>query len=739
MKLSRSRLFRVVVLLLALTPAGTAASREQKEGAPSVKSGLVEQTGRNLVLMDVTVTNRQGGPRPGLTVDDFDLYLGNRSWPIYSLDDFCPSLESGAVSGEAAAVPPAFGRAARPVRLPPARPARTEEDQRTGRTASSGAGNAQAERGAAESIPHPAAQQIKVVLYLDFSQLQMAGRARARENALRWVRNSLRPGQEAMIEAYTSRTGLRELSPFDTDAQHLEKVLTEAFDNKEFFEAFPAQFNNRIVECLRCIDVCEQTKPCQMGCVFCCVECQANATAEYLHGKHSLEAFRAFLTHLAQVPGRKALLLLHQNAVLFPGRFYPFPDPDFRIGTHLQLLEQVGAEAMEARAVVYPLQTGVHNLFTLLAGAAVNLSANLADFTGGRYNRSPSDLFSVADEAVNHPPCSYRIGFEPPEKKRSKVYRVRVEVRGRRLPFSYRVQVLTPEDRLARRAEAILRQPESAHDLPLRAALIPLHAAGKKWRMQAELRLDLDQWPALVPGSSAMVDADLGALLLGLNSNQQWQMVTGTTMSRVGSSRRALLYSRIFQDLRPGQYRLLAFVRNRITDQYGGARAEISLPALSAMDQDDDAAPTNVPPAWTGPVAVAPKGRFFPTPLTLKGAKVEPQSASVRLVSGPLPLGSGDARPGEDLDLLSWICPPPPSMGEDWLPYLTSEGRPIYRLPQGRVDPAGDCSRYTVRIETSGLAPGPYVYHLLDLGRPVPGFLAEYAFTIAGPTSGPDR
>ena len=51
----------------------------------------------------------------------------------------------------------------------------------------------------------------RYILYFDFSQLQLDGRARAVEEAKRWV-NSMEPVDEAMVVAYATAAGLRKLS-----------------------------------------------------------------------------------------------------------------------------------------------------------------------------------------------------------------------------------------------------------------------------------------------------------------------------------------------------------------------------------------------------------------------------------------------------------------------------------------------------------------------------------------------
>jgi hypothetical protein len=137
---------------------------------------------------------------------------------------------------------------------------------------------------------------------------------------------------------------------------------------------------------------------------------------------------------------------------------------------HVMLLDEVGAEANLSRTSIYPVLTGA-------AGPlGVNFGANLADFTGGDYNRALTALETLTDKAGRGCGCYYRIALEPPRESPRRVYRLTVSVRDRRLSRGYRVRYLREIDRWMRRARAVLEHPTRAVDVPLTARSCPWRA-----------------------------------------------------------------------------------------------------------------------------------------------------------------------------------------------------------------------------------------------------------------------
>lgn len=679
-----ARIRRPLMLLLAAALSTHVVAREaaaapdrtisegDSQGGP-VRLDIVERTGITLILLDVEVTDERGRPLPGLTEKDFRLQLDYRSWPIYSVDDLCsaPGGPDGPAVGREPSPRPAEAIDAAP---PPASPG--------------GIGGAPTDRS-------------RYVLYFDFSQLRLLGRKQALDAARRWVREVMQPGDQIMIAAYTTHTGLRLLSPFTEDSEKLQSLIDDAYENRELIDEFPSRFSSRVRECYKCVNDCVKDLLCR-DCVRCC-PCYANALQEYQHGRRALDALRILMERLAELPGRKAVLFFHETSTMSPGRFYPIADPDHAIGTHDHILEDVGAEATTARAAVYPVYHGDHQFQNGLARQAVNVGANLADFTGGKHNRSPQTRFSVMEAAGRGGECTYRIGFKPPDDQRSEVYEARVEAAGNALPYRYRVQHLTDADRTMRRARAVLAGAIPAEDLIVTAALLPVSATKRRWEMAIQVGLDVSSLGLLLAGDREVAELDVGALLYREENGKSWEMLTGSTVRRRRGSAASgvLLYENVLRKLKPGEYTLKAFVRNRALDLYGRADASIRLPKPKKT-------------GFAGPVAVCPGRETYTSPLPLRERGAAREGRVIHARMGAAPLGESAVKRGEPLQIVSWICPPAGSpLQQNMLRFITKDNVPIYRLPEGWMERSGPCVRFTDLFHTIELGPGTYDYRIL--------------------------
>jgi VWFA-related protein len=650
------------------------------------------------MYLDVEVRDADGNPIPGLTEDDFELWLNIRDWPIYSVDDLCACDRQGLPATELARA----GEVAST--LPESRHEEMSEAPLPAEEPS--------------SEPGPATRQAsQFVFYFDFSQLQMGGRENALVAARRWIRETMRPGDLVMLAAYADRSGVRTLCPFTDSPDRLLAALAAATDDPEFIDIFPSNFYRRIDECLDCMERCARSPiicP-NVPCEICCLECRANALQEYIHGHRALTALQRFLQRLADTPGSKTLFLFHQNGVLFPGEFYPvIPNSIHEIGSHLRLLEEVGAEATEARARVYPIQTASLHQGQLMEAAA-NLSANLADYTGGRHNRSPADLSDVLVDAALACHCTYRIAFEPPEETGNRIYRARVYVRDSRLPYSYRVRHLTAPERTLRKAVMALDRPELAEELAMSAFLLPLSATDRRWRAAVQVALDIDRLRLLPLAEREIGELDVGVLLYREDGRGSWEMLTGDKVGKpsgrqVGGS---ILHQRVFDDLRPGRYQLRAFARHRNLELFGAAAATLELPAAQKG-------------GIAGPVALCADRQRFVLPLPLAKEQLPDEAPVPQLTRGSVPATSDAVPRGELLEMVTWVCPPgrfepdpaEPAAGMELIRYVARDGDPAFRLPDPEVEAAGVCIRVADQLQTTALDPGSYTYHLAWMEAP---------------------
>jgi len=351
-------------LTLALAgPTPPARSDGDEPRVEPIEIGFTEHTGRSLLFLDVEAVDGQGRPMAGLTKSQFKIRV-NYVWrKIYSVDDLCPCSETEGLVVEAKTDP---GAAAR-LEL-------------------------------ARTPPH-------FVLYFDYSQLAGAGREQAVEEAKIWARDVMQPEDRVMVVAYATDAGLRTLTELTGDRDAVLGAIEAGAADPDMVDPFPAEF-------------AERQALCDTG----TVSCYNVGRREYFHARRSLDVLKNFLTELDQIPPRKTMLLFHENATIFPGRHYGdgvyyWPESIWdRLNTFrgadefelrsirrransalvpdlLELSQEVAGSATASRTMVYPLACGTARTWP------VNMGANLADSTGGDYNRIPAEVGPLLAEA----------------------------------------------------------------------------------------------------------------------------------------------------------------------------------------------------------------------------------------------------------------------------------------------------------------------------------------------------
>ena len=641
----------VSVLLLAASAGGARGVEEKKKDQP-LHLGLVEETGVDLTLVDVEVTDKNGRPIRGLKKDDFAITLDWKAWPVYSVDDLCEREE----------LPSTVVDEGLPGALIGSRPA------------------------LADRRPENPA---RFVLYFDFSELQSDGRARAIAQAKRWIRESLRAGDEASIVTYATDAGLKERSQFTSDRRKLAAAIDAAEADTKQTEAWPAFLPHRMCECGTSSGACKPDP----------TQCPSYAVNEYFHTRRALEAFRAFLDALGDIPGRKAVLYFNEDGVLQPGSLYG--QDEHQGGDNTVLLDDLSSVAIASRATVYPVFAGDHLEPSVLPGAAVNFGANLANATGGRYNRGLLDLESLMDKAARAGACVYRIGLRPPDGAARGAHQVRVEAGRTKVPWIYRVRFENPLDRWLDRARAVLRNPAGAVDLPLAAALVPLRTTGGRWKLSVQVALDADAFAFLPAVEGRSAQWQVGALLHREGNNESWEMLGVSNVTRKGAAGpgTAVVHRRDIDELRPGTYRLAAFVRDDNTSLFGGAEAVIELPQAGSG-------------RIAGPVIMRSPRKFSMAALpALAGKDIKGTSVS-QLREDALPQRAAPVATGESLEIETWLCPGA-ARNDAPLPvrFVSKNGTPVFRFEPGEPRDAGGCLMFADVIDAAGLGAGVYSYH----------------------------
>src|SRR5207247_1953733 len=110
---------------------------------------------------------------------------------------------------------------------------------------------------------------------------------------------------------------------------------------------------------------------------------------------------------------------------------------------------------------------------------------------------------------------------------------------------------------------------------------------------------------------------------------------------RLAQGEEAMLHEHIFEGVRPGRYRLTAFIRDRSASLYGGAEANIDLPAPHGD-------------ALTAPILLLDSKRRLKVPLPIFQAKSEGEARAAASSAGAIPAPGRAVRRGEALVAMTW-------------------------------------------------------------------------------------
>ena len=655
----RSLLF----LLTASLPTGLIGAQEKAPEPEPYQVDFVEETGIDLILLDVEVYDQDGRPMRGLALPDFTLKINGKVRTLYSVDDLCTCDDPDSN-----------------------KPLIVEESQAPQLPAST-------------SPPIPP-EPMLYILYLNFGQLDQDGRINALAEAERWVREVLQPGEQVQIMAWTSVKGLRQLTDVTDSRETLLAALANAAADPTLLDPFPTERSIRQKECAACYDRCIGLDSIAMqGCIkFCQVTCRDFARNEYAHGSWSMDALQRLLYRLEQVRGRKTVLYFYQNDALYPARLFAGLDAN-DVRDLNDEMEQVGADAVLSRTTIAAAYTGSDP-----NGAGINVGANLADLSGGSYNRALNLLPAITTEAGRGCRCIYRIGVEPPPLRRNDLYHAAVFVQDRRIPRGLRLQHLTRFDRWLREAQAVLRSPEDITDVLLTSSLHPMRLRKGRWQVAVRVAMDAEGL-LLLPAAGGKSGAwETGALL---HRDPGVDAVELLAHSRLTVENKAIagsyiVHERVLDGLKPGEWYLGAFIRDRNARTFGGGKVEITLP------KPGEAGISTPVPFLSG----QPWIRTGLPDLTDQPKQVAGATRSTETLRASLPLPKRPVRRGDGLTFKTWVCSPKQGKVADVVRFVARDGEPIFRFETVKPPRGGSCAEVVDPVDTRYLTPGEYVYHV---------------------------
>jgi VWFA-related protein len=669
-----------------LIPTG---AQETQAGPPDPHEvDYIEETGVELMLLDVEVYDNAGRPLRGLSKEDFTLTINGRVRQLYSVDDLCPCMEQPAAAGRA-----------------PAEVAR--DDMKAESTSAAGY-----------------SEPMTYILYINFGQLQQDGRIQALEEVRRWIEETMSPGDRVRLMAWSAQAGLSVLTPLTRDKARLLGALAKAERSKEFVDPFPVLRPIRQREVRECFERCKggASSSWDRGdCSRCEMMATDYAQQEYLHGKRSMAALQQALYALEREPGRKSMLYFFQNDTMVPAALF-LGVRQQHVMDHVRTLDRTAADANLARTSITAAYSGSDP-----EPSAINVGANLADYTGGAYSRAAHLMPAVTDEAGRGCRCLYRLGVTPPARGGKRVYNASVWVHDQQVHRRYRLQYLSRFDRWLREAQAALASPELMDDLSISASLVPVGCDDNGWSVAVQVIVSADDLLLLPSADGRYGSWEAGALLVRDDGSNAEEFLARSRLSMESEkdSGAFIVHEEIVEGLPHGTWRLGAFVRDRNASIFGGAQRDTYLPEPGEA-------------GLSTPLLQQAGRAWIRTELPALKKKGPKATHTGKAGEAPLSLAGQPVLPGAPLEAKTWICAPRKGGIGRLLRYLVKEEEPIFRMEQADPPPAGRCEELVDVIETAFLAPGEYIYRIrYSLPKENEGLEDEAAFMVVEPPTEP--
>jgi VWFA-related protein len=286
-----SRLLAAVLLGISLTPGFVAA---QEETTTEEEAGYFEEIAVDIVNVEVYVTDSEGNPIQGLTIDDFEIFEDRR--PVELLNFY--SVSNG-----------------RPGTLPD-----QEEEESTDPLL--------AAEPELDEIAYPAIQRMHLIVYVDNLFIHPLNRNRVFNRLRGFLYETIKPGDEVMVASYDRSLHIRR--PFTSDPERIFTALDELQGNT----GYAMQREQERIESIKAIYEAENLH----SALF-----KASSFADNTQHEldESLDGLREMLDSLAGLPGRKMLVHVSDGLPTVPGQDL-FQAVQSRFADQSALMEAMG-------------------------------------------------------------------------------------------------------------------------------------------------------------------------------------------------------------------------------------------------------------------------------------------------------------------------------------------------------------------------------------------------------------
>lgn len=469
-----------IVLMAALTAGPLAAQQKNPPAAETPK--LSESIDVRVIGIDVVVTDKKGNPVTGLTKDDFQVFENGVEKPISNFYEI-----EGKTAAQAVVVPT------------PGVPAPPKEEI-----------NEQLRR--------------RIILYVDNLSLAPFNRNRVFKQMKDFVKDAMRPGDEAMVATYNRSLKVR--APFTRDPIQIQQTLDAIAGESALGTTNRSEFKD-VTSRINDAETYEDATA------------MARAYAQSVEHdlRQSVESISGLLTTLAGVEGKKILVLTTEGFQIQPGReaFILIDEVARQKGWQSSsmleamgfnansLIESIARTANANGITIYPIHAGglaagnegmtadnqQATSYNVTSAAAANTTESLqlmAEMTGGlvtaRTNNFAGAFKNIIRDLDSYYSLGYRAGTERVDRQRE--LEVRVKNRNLRVRNRQTFVEKSTFQEMSDRVIANLLYKTKANDLGIRVKVDSPVPANDLFRVPVEIHIPIDNLTLLQQGEAYM-------------------------------------------------------------------------------------------------------------------------------------------------------------------------------------------------------------------------------------------
>ncbi len=482
--MKRLRYSRVTSMaLIAFLTAGPMAAQQKNEQTEIPK--LTENIDVRIIGVDVVVTDKKGKAVTGLTRDDFQIFENGQEKPISNFYEIEGKTATQVVTVPVAGAPPA----------PP--PPKEEINEQLRR---------------------------RIILYIDNLSLAPFNRNRVFKQMKEFVKDVMRPGDEAMVATYNRSLKVR--SPFTRDPVQIQQTLDAIAGESALGTANRSEAKDvmgRIKDAKSYDEAIADARS------------YANSVEHDL--RQSVDSINGLLTTLAGVEGKKILVLTTEGFQIQPGReVFTLIDEQARekgwqSSSMLEAMSYNGSSLIESIAktanansiTLYAIHAGglaagsegmsadnqQATSYNVSSAAVSNTTESLqlmAELTGGlaasRTNNFAGAFKNIERDLDSYYSLGYRAGTERVDRQRA----LEVRVKNRALSVRNRqtfVEKSTFQE-MSDRVIANLLYKTKANDLGVRVKVNAPVAAEDLFKVPVEVQIPVDNLTLLHQGEAYM-------------------------------------------------------------------------------------------------------------------------------------------------------------------------------------------------------------------------------------------